>query len=783
MTAFTPRRAATRLLASALVLLFTLAGCGGDDDEPPDQTTATVDTSGAVLQVKELSLTLPSNALATATPVSLGTVEPASTEIARYSLTPAGQALNQPGEIRFERAGLPERASFFWEVDGELWMVPTTRNGNVLTARLSALGYVGAGAAAAASGRMRAQAAQAAQAAQVRPLAGTTPGSANLVIALLDCRTHAQQLAQRMNLALSISEMKLAVGIAEDVVATEAACVQIDLSILEQRSCDVLAVAVSQAEAVLASDFAEFKSLTTPLFSANAYVQLTGATCTPVGPERVDPLVDAKFDQFLSILQSQQLRGDFAQEAGKRELDQLLSYHADCQKMGLTTSCTRLTDVIYPNLLDGMRQAAFDECRSSGRATAVAQFHALGSDAGNDSQFMDFGRFGRAAVEADLAYCTDPSLELHVFDSASGVPDELTARAQTLRPLAALGSYAIATDVEVPRDGGSLTVSGHVAALRCGDGNVAPSDLVVRVNGREVARRGTGGSEYTLATSPLDLALASVASAAGLDPQAVSGFTLAFFREGGQCTESAGLAFTAPLKMFEIRVNLGTVPATVFLLRGPMSFSYSLTDVDERDQPIKPRRTVTHLSVTGRIEENASGALLGFLTTLNGSIVQTSASLTSFDLIRIDDGTHCTFEHVTERERTTTFQTTAATRLSLDLLLSKTEMTVPEFSLKTPAREVTQSSSTLRNKTGNCSDIDTSPPPPSVDSFDTEVSLSKLFSLTRTTAFRAPVVTDAAGRRSVTLSDTLSESLPRDANELTRSQTSTFSATLVDTPQ
>jgi hypothetical protein len=778
MTVSFVRRPVHRLLAPAL-LLFALAGCGGEDPETqglPEQTTATVDAGGAVLEVQELSLTLPPQALTTAVPLSLGKVPAASTELARYNLTPAGQALKQPSEIRFERAGLPERARFFWEVDGELWLVPTTRSGNVLSARLSTLGYVGTGAAAA-GGRPRAQALRA------RPLDNTTPGNANLVIALLDCQAHAQQLALRMEQALAISDMALAVGLADDVAATEAACVQIDLRILEQRSCDVLAVAVSRAEVLFAADFAEFKSLATPLFSAKAFVQLTGAACTSVDPASVEPLVKAKFEQFLAVLQSQQLRGDFAQEAGKRELDELMSYHAHCQTMGLTTSCQQLTDVIYPNLLDGMRQAAFDECRGNGLATAVAQFHALGSDARNEAKFMDFGRFGRPAVEADLAYCTNPSLELHVFDNASGVPDELTARAQTLRPLAALGSYAIGAEVEVPREAGSLTVGGRVAALRCGDGTVAPSDLVVRINGREVARRGTGGNEYTLGTSPLDLVLASVVPAAGLDLQTISGFTLEFFREGGQCTESAGPAFTAPFKMFEIRVNLGSLPATVFLLRGPMNFSFSSTEVDDVNQPIKPRREVTEVAVTGRIEESASGGLKGFLTTLSGSVVETRTSLSSFDRINIDDGSHCTFEFVTDREQTTTFVVSAATRLSLGLQFSKAEMTIDEFSVNTPTRVVSKTRTTLRNQAGNCSKVDTSPPPPTTETFDSEISLNELFSLTRPLAFRAPVLIDAAGRRSVTLSDSVSDSLPGGPAGPARSQTSSFTATLVDTPQ
>lgn len=764
-----------RLLAAILTLLLSLAGCGGGGESeapPPELTTSTVGAEGGVLRVSELSLTLPPNALTAALPFSVGKVAAGAGEIARYELSPAGQVLKQRGEIRFERAGLPANARFFWEIDGELWMVPTTRSGDVLTATLRSIGLGAAGPAAAGTGA-RALAAP-------RPQA-TPPGSAKLVILAAECRSHATQLAGRMNQAMTSGDMERAVAIAEDIGATELACIEIDVQILEQRSCDVLAGAVSQADLFVAKDFEEFKSLTTPLIAAKAFVELTDATCTPVGPERVDALIEAKFNQFLDVLSSQQLRGEFVQDAGKAEFAALLDYKAQCDATGLTTTCARLSDKIFPDLLDAMRLTAFDECRRSGLNTPMAQLHALDAGSADAADFVGFGRFSRGTLEVDMAYCASPTLQLNVFDSSSGIADELADRAQTMRPTVAIGQYAIGSDIEVPRNAGSLTVAGNVAAPHCADGTLPPSELVVRINGREVARRGIGGREYTLVTSPLDLQVRRVMTDVGLDPDNASGFTLEFFREGAVCVDPGGDVFTAPFKMFEIRVDLGTLPPKVFVLKGAMNFRFDSTEVDDLGEAVKPRRKVTNVTVTGRVEESA-GRAIGFLTTLNGTIVETHASLRSFDVLT-EDGTHCTFEHVFDEENTTTLVASAASSLSVDLGLSSTELTVGEFTVRTPTKLTSKSTATLRNQAGDCRKVDTSAPPPTSDTFDSQISLNKLFSLKSSPAFRALVVTDSAGRRSVTLSGATSDSLPRNGNGLTISQSSSFVATLADAPK
>ena len=491
-----PKRLPLALIAAwALFWILGLTGCGGSGEAPlPDEASATVGASATELRVPELALTVPAQAVSAGVTLTLRREAAGTGEIARYTLAPAGQPLRQPTTLRFERAGLPAGAAFFWVVDGETWLLPATRAGNVLSASLSSLGYAASGAAPLAQGargRSRALA--------VRPLASPLPGDASLIVQQLDCQAHLAQLARRLKNTDLVNDMTRAVGIADDIVATEAACTAIDVQVLEQNSCDGLQRAVSQAQALLARDFGEFQSLTAPLYAGLAFVQLTGATCTGLDAEGVDALVGAKFEQFLSILQSQQRRGDFATEAGARELKVLFSYHALCQRLGLSSSCTRLTDAIFPNLLDGMRRTAFDQCRSNGAGLAVSQFHALGAEVDNAERFLDFARFAGSAVEADLVFCTDPALDLRVFGTDNGFPEEIIDRAKTLRPLRGLGSYSTGTDIEVPRNG-SLTVGGRVPALQCADGSFSAAELVARIGGREVARRGVSGGQYTVST-------------------------------------------------------------------------------------------------------------------------------------------------------------------------------------------------------------------------------------------------------------------------------------------
>jgi hypothetical protein len=760
--------------SGAFLVALALAGCGGGELPLADEASASADISAAVIRVPDLELSVPTQAAAAGTPFILRREAAGAAEIARYTLAPAGQPLQPSAELRFERAGLPAAAAFFWMVDGELWLLPSRRLGNVLTARLATLGYADAVAASLQTpdGRSRALAA--------RPQASGGTGGSPLVVQQLDCQSHLAQLALRLKNADRIADMPRAVGIAVDIVATQAACDAIDVRILELDSCEGLQRAVSRAEATFAKDFAEFESLTAPLYGAQAYVQLTGVDCTPVPRGRVDDLVEAKFGQFLAILQSQQLRGDFASTAGARELRVLFGYHAQCQLLGLTDSCARLTDTIFPNLLDGMRAAAFDQCRANGAGLAVAQLHRMGSEVADPDNFLGFARFPGSALESDLVYCTDPLLDLRVFNNASVVPEELTTRAKALRPLLGLGSYATGVDIEVPRKG-SLTVGGRVSALQCADGSFSAAEMVARIGGREIARRGVSAGAYTVTTAPLDLVIGRVLTDAGLDPEKTSGFTIEIFREGGQCLEPGGPAYADTFKMFEIRVALpGSGPVTS-VLRGPLQIAFASDLLSDLFRPDSVSTTQRNFALSGTVEER-DGRLVMQSLVARGEVVERSTTLGSRTVTVIADGSQCTFVHEFKRVLTTTLLVGNQSN-STDLTLHNGVLTLGEFSVRSPTRVRNQQSATLQSTSGNCKDVDTSPPEPSDDTFDSQISRSELLSRKSSPAFSATLVTDATGHRSVVLSGSTTDSLPRDGNGNTISQSASALVSLSATPQ
>lgn len=539
----------------ALAVMLALSACGGSSEraaEPLAETSADVGVGGGSLVLPDLALVLPPNALSQTVNVALASQAAGPGEIARFRLAPAGQRLGVPTELRFARAGLPANTSFFWDVDGELRLVPSTLTVDGLSARIGSLGLTASGELLAAGG----QASTArARALAVKVLAIPPGDDGSVVVRPIDCATQIPQLSRRLKAAAAGGDEELATTVYDELEATQQLCQESDIQALQKSSCDALETAQFRAQTVLTDKLQTFQEIALPLFSAEAFVQLTGASCTGADSANVGPLIATKFEQVLQVLQSQQLRDGFASEATARDLRALFSFKSTCDRLELGAICERLSDEIFPNLLDGMRRAAFDECRATGAGLVVSQFHFLGTTVSDASKFLGFGRFSPADVEADLSYCTNPSLELRVFADATGVPLELTERASTLRPLVGLSNYVRSTTVAVPRDG-SLTVSGQVPALRCADGSASAADLVVRIGAREVARRAVVGNAYPLTTSPLDLVMSRVLLAVGLDPQATTSFMLTINREGGECLGALGPTLNEDFTLFEIRVDL-----------------------------------------------------------------------------------------------------------------------------------------------------------------------------------------------------------------------------------
>lgn len=555
-----PSRHLCRLLVvSAATLLLTACGGGGGNSAEPglavNSTTQSVDTAGGTVALQGLSLTLPAAALTESVQLGVQQETVASPALARFRFSPAGQPLKTPAELRYNAPGLPANVRFFWEVNGEQWMVPGTVSAGTLTSSITTLGFNAAGTS------LRAQAASLtgrAKAASARALPLSESGGegvgGGVVVLPVDCDVHITVLKARLVRAATEGDQIRAAAIFNDLEATRDACTSIRIRELEQASCDALAQAQANAEVLIASSLQSFSDLTVPLFASEAFVQNTGATCTHADPAANPGLIEAKFNQLLDVMKGQLARAEFDDALTVRDLGVVMHMETMCQQLDLGAVCDRLSDELYPNLLDALRASAFEECRVNATPLAVSQFYALGSRAGIEGPFFGHGRFSLADVEADLNYCSNPSLRLRVFDGEA-VPSELTDRAATLSPLVALGNYLKAQTISVPRDG-SLNLSGTVGVLRCPDGSASGADLVVRINGQEWARRAASGETYRLDSAPLLLDLPATMPSVGLAPATSTGFTVRVHREGGACSDGKQAVLNAPFTLFEVHVDI-----------------------------------------------------------------------------------------------------------------------------------------------------------------------------------------------------------------------------------
>jgi hypothetical protein len=233
--------------------------------------------------------------------------------------------------------------------------------------------------------------------------------------------------------------------------------------------------------------------------------------------------------------------------------------------------------------------------------------------------------------------------------------------------------------------------------------------------------------------------------------------------------------------MFELRVALpGSGPVTS-VLRGPLQIAFASDLLSDLFRPDSVSTTQRNFALSGTVEER-DGRLVMQSLVARGEVVERSTTLGSRTVTVIADGSQCTFVHEFKRVLTTTLLVGNQSN-STDLTLHNGVLTLGEFSVRSPTRVRNQQSATLQSTSGNCKDVDTSPPEPSDDTFDSQISRSELLSRKSSPAFSATLVTDATGHRSVVLSGSTTDSLPRDGNGNTISQSASALVSLSATPQ
>jgi hypothetical protein len=356
------------LIACTWGLASLLSGCGGSSDgvgEPITSVSAPVGATGGALELQGLALTLPANAIPETINLSITALTAGTGEIARFRLSPAGLALSTPAELRFSQAGMPAKASFFWDVGGELRLVPSLLVGDVLTAQILSLGLGSAGNTVSALGTSQTGLKRALSA---RPLAAPADDGGTVVVMPMDCAARIPEMAARLKRVAASDDSEAVIRAFDEIVAAKQLCLEAEVQALKDRSCEALDVAQLKAQSLVANSFKSFQELTLPLIAAEAFVQETGASCPSADSARVGPLIADKFDEFLRILQAQQLRGVFAEKATVRDIQELLSYQVSCARLGLGAICERLDNEIFPNLFDGMRR---DASRLEGVAQSV----------------------------------------------------------------------------------------------------------------------------------------------------------------------------------------------------------------------------------------------------------------------------------------------------------------------------------------------------------------------------------------------------------------------------
>lgn len=544
--------------AFGLGLVSLLMACGGGDAtdtaypaSPPftEQSTATALSRdlGGTLQLDGLQLAVPPQAVGTAgLDVTLRTQAPADGALAAFQFAPAGGRLRQDATLTFSRAGLPAQARFFWVVDGQHRLLPGRVSGDTLTSTIAHLGLLPGmqrqAVAAPALARPALGPNQRPQSAQARALADGDPGTGQLEVRLLACRQQIDDLELRFRTLRWERDTEVALVLFDEYQALKSDCAELNNAAVIARACAALTQASDDAQVLAADSFENFHDIAARLAHAGGLVQLAGGDCAVTGGLSPDAhaaqTLAAKFDQFLDFVEARLQRAGLSDSLTQRDLALLFTLGSDCHRLELDAMCTRITNSLYPKVLDMMRTSAFESCRN-GSNQSVAVLRALGLDNSSVLRFYGFANYSPDDLVRDAAYCRDASLSLRTFHLAGGIPDELAARRVERQVLGSLGKYLTDVSIKVPLSG-SLTLGARIPVLHCPDDTVVRDELVLALGGREVARYSQSGETYTLATQSVDWIPEVELPRVGLAAKP-GAHEMTLNREAGACADATAL--------------------------------------------------------------------------------------------------------------------------------------------------------------------------------------------------------------------------------------------------
>ena len=531
----------------ALALIALAVACTQTPPPPAPQPAqpvpgaATITPAGGKIEARAssgatLRLEFPPGAVAADTTVSLEPIAASDGALEAFRVKPAGVRLRKPLQLRLTRAGLPDRASFYWRDGARQLPLPSSATAGTLGATTAFLG---------------AAADSASTLGKVRPLE-TRPEGAELSVRVLDCEFEAFQITQQFGNAARLERFDEAIQLGDRLEAVRAQCTSLIIAQFKQRACADLERATLGTQVTAADSFETFRSLSIALLAARSFVQLTGAEC---GPNNDVALLVQKFDQFTAFLESQLQTLERASfNAIITKLTEVFGFAAQCELLGLDSVCEAFKTRLYPLVLTKLRLASYNACRGATGPFAVARILTLFA---LEPSIKEVAPFTTAALEADLMQCSSANnVEVIAFDD---VPSD-TARAAFASSATATGEPST-VGIELRRNG-SLSITGRTAGQTCTRldafdepfGFVSNANLVMRINGREIARRSVGNDGFYKLTPALEIKPARDLPLAGLDPN-VAGFTVELLRVGGGCPEQSDAAL-----VYVINVKLSAAP-------------------------------------------------------------------------------------------------------------------------------------------------------------------------------------------------------------------------------
>jgi hypothetical protein len=553
--------------ASALGVLLAI-GCGPGAGDP---VAVTLDPAGLTVQVETqdhavLTLDVPAGAVAEAMDVLIMPVEPQEGEAARFVVSPSGVSFAQPVTATVDlRRPFDGDAplGFAWEDQGIRTPVLSDGDDRHVEGSWFDLGFP----------------AEVAEG----PLQLTTDPSSAFVVEPFGCQGlgAANDVLVNAVKARSPAEVRRAWTAWRAVVDTcknarEAAAI----ARIEQAACDRYDAALLVAQATAAEDFAGFLSVAGPLVEAVGEVQIASGTCDVSGYTAV---LNDKMTQALTFFEARlstaSLSSDLEPELDM--LDTLIAFDTTCQQLDIDV-CGPLRDVLYPRVLDILRQGAWGTCQATGRPTLSGVLYEdriqgsrpvagrLPPRGREDRYFGGYANFTYGDLEEDVTYCAS-RLEITVFDGDTP-PSEVTPAPAPLAPGALPGSGENEMTLDIEPDW-SLTLGGRVTTLVCAPGITTDDALVARVKGTEVGRAVAGPGVFSLGTQPLVVTVPTLVAAAGADAKT---FDLELIREGTACgTYSAPYTeFVLHLKLPEEAPEDTDPPATVgYVLLGAVQGS------------------------------------------------------------------------------------------------------------------------------------------------------------------------------------------------------------------